>query len=287
MPWSWRAAVSGLPRADMLAGMPATSCFEGGTVSVVDYRCDVRPGDRPFVEAHAGWSLSYVRKGSFGYRSGGRAHDLVAGSILVGRDGDEFVCTHEHEHGDECLSFRLAPALVEALGGSQDLWRVGTVPPTAELVVLGELAQAAVDGRTDIGLEEIGLELAMRFVRLASRRTNEQPEPSALDRRRAIRAAEYIDAHAAEPLALEDLARDAGLSAFHFLRVFSRSLGLTPHQHLVRCRLRRAARLLAVSERSVTDVALDAGFGDLSNFVRTFRRAAGVSPGRFRHSVRR
>ena len=55
-------------------------------------------------------------------------------------------------------------------------------------------------------------------------------------------------------------------------------LGVTPHQYLVRSRLRHAARLLADDGISVTDVAYDVGFGDLSNFVRTFHRAAGVSP---------
>jgi AraC-like DNA-binding protein len=63
-------------------------------------------------------------------------------------------------------------------------------------------------------------------------------------------------------------------------------LGVTPHQYLVRSRLRHAARLLADDERPVTDVAYDVGFGDLSNFVRTFHRAAGVSPRRFREASR-
>jgi AraC-like DNA-binding protein len=70
------------------------------------------------------------------------------------------------------------------------------------------------------------------------------------------------------------------------LRVFASVLGLTPHQYLVRSRLRHAARLLADEARSITDVALDVGFGDLSNFVRTFHRAAGVSPGTFRRAAR-
>ena len=63
-------------------------------------------------------------------------------------------------------------------------------------------------------------------------------------------------------------------------------LGVTPHQYLVRSRLRRAARLLADDARSITDVALEVGFGDLSNFVRTFHRAAGVSPRRFRQAAK-
>jgi AraC-like DNA-binding protein len=54
----------------------------------------------------------------------------------------------------------------------------------------------------------------------------------------------------------------------------------------VRARLRHAARLLAEDARSITDVAYDVGFGDLSNFVRTFHRAAGASPLRFRQASR-
>jgi AraC-like DNA-binding protein len=63
--------------------------------------------------------------------------------------------------------------------------------------------------------------------------------------------------------------------------MFAAVVGATPHQYLVRTRLRKAARLLADGDRSVTDVAGEVGFGDLSNFVRTFHRAAGVSPRRF------
>src|SRR4029450_5363553 len=79
---------------------------------------------------------------------------------------------------------------------------------------------------------------------------------------------------------------EVGLSSFHFLRVFSAVVGVTPHQYLVRSRLRHAARLLADEDRAVTDIAFDVGFADLSNFVRTFHRAAGVSPRAFRHAAR-
>jgi AraC family transcriptional regulator len=61
---------------------------------------------------------------------------------------------------------------------------------------------------------------------------------------------------------------------------------VTPHQYLIGARLRHAAHRLAGGAESITSVALDVGFGDLSNFVRTFRRAAGVSPRRFRAAAR-
>ena len=99
-------------------------------------------------------------------------------------------------------------------------------------------------------------------------------------------AALWIDRYAHEPLTLERSAGEAGLSPFHFLRLFAAVIGVTPHQYLVRARLRRAARLLSDADRSITDVAYDVGFGDLSNFVRTFHAAAGLSPRRFRQAAR-
>ena len=202
----------------------------------------------------------------------------MAGSVLVGHPGDEYVCSHDHVCGDECLSFFLAPELVEAIGDRADIWQIGSVPPLPELMVLGELAQAAADGRSDIGLDEVGQLFASRFVEVVSGRRAKPATATARDRRRAVETALWIDAHSQRPIDLEAAAAQAGISPFHFLRLFSDVLGVTPHQYLVRSRLRHAARLLADNDRPVTDVAYDVGFGDLSNFVRTFHRAAGVSP---------
>ena len=93
--------------------MPATYLLDHPQISVIDYRCDAAVGDKPYAEQHDAHSIAYVRKGSFGYRSGGRSHELVAGSALAGHPGDEFVCTHDHVCGDECLLIRLAPELAE------------------------------------------------------------------------------------------------------------------------------------------------------------------------------
>jgi AraC-like DNA-binding protein len=266
--------------------VPAHPILQTETLTVLDYRCDAEPEAAPFVETHSGFDLAYVRKGSFGYRAGSAAFELVAGSILVGRPGDEYVCTHDHAVGDECLSFQLAPELVETIGGRRERWRSGSVPPLSELMVLGELAEAAAGGRSDIGLDEAGMLFAARFVDVVSDRTPPATAASARDRRRAVDAALWIDERSADALDLEHIAAASGLSAFHFLRLFASVLGVTPHQYLVRSRLRRAARLLADDARPITDVAYDVGFGDLSNFVRTFRRAAGVSPRGFRKAAR-
>jgi AraC-like DNA-binding protein len=266
--------------------MTATPLLQGRSITVSDFRCSAGTGDTPFVEQHRSHSVSYVRKGSFGCQSRGRFFELVAGSILVGHPGDEYLCTHDHVCGDECLSFFLAPELVEAIGDRAQVWRIGAAPPLPELIVLGELAQAAAEGRSDVGLDEVGALFASRFVEVVSGRTREPAPVKARDRRRAVETALWIDANSHREIDLEDAAAQAGISPFHFLRLFSGVLGVTPHQYLLRSRLRHAARLLADDDRPVTDVAYDVGFGDLSNFVRTFHRAAGVSPRRFREASR-
>jgi AraC-like DNA-binding protein len=265
--------------------MNAARVFSSSEISVVDYRCALGPGDRPFPEIHRQFSLSYVRKGSFGCRTRGRTFELVAGAIMVGHPGDEYTCSHEHHVcGDECLSFHFAPEFVESLGRAK-AWRVGALPPIASLIVVGELAQAAVEEKSDVALDEAAIILASRFAASMSDASTVQ-ETAARDRRRAVEAALWISDHAHEPVELAKTARLAGLSPFHFLRSFAQVIGVTPHQYLVRSRLRRAARLLAERERAITDIAFDCGFNDLSNFIRTFRRAAGVSPRGFRRAAK-
>jgi AraC family transcriptional regulator len=267
--------------------MASSTIVERDGISVYDYRCEARAGDRPYVELHDRFSLSYVRRGTFGYRVGGAAYELVAGCVLIGRPGDEYMCTHDHDAcGDECLSFQLTPDLAEATGAQAKSWRSGALPPIPELMVVGELAQAAAEGSCDVGLDELGLLLVGRYIEVSTGAKCRPAKTTARDRRRAVATALWIDANVHEPIALASCAREAQLSPFHFLRLFANVLGVTPHQYLVRARLRRAARLLADDQRSITEVALDVGFADLSNFVRTFRRAAGVSPRRFRRAAR-
>lgn len=252
-----------------------------------EYRCDARKGERPFTETHDGFSVSYVRAGSFGLHAQARAFELVAGSVMIGRPDDEYQCSHDHHVcGDECLSFRLAPELAERVGGNGDAWRTSALPPLPELMVLGELAQAAAGGSARVGLDEVGLTFASRAMDVVSGRTREKLQVNSRERRNASEAALWIDAHSSRPITLEDVAAKVGVSPFHFLRQFSAVLGVTPHQYLIRSRLRHAARVLATDESPITDVALDVGFADLSNFMRTFRLAAGMTPGQFRQQAR-
>lgn len=266
--------------------MVTATTLHSGPISVVDFRCVAGPGDPAFPELHQAFSLSYVRHGTFGYQVRGRQFEMVAGAVLIGFPGDEFICTHDHACGDECLSFRLTPEVAETVGTSEKVWKRGALPPLAQIMVLGELAQAAATGASGVGVDEVGMLLAVRLAELVGGRSQQLRLTSPRDRRRAVETALWLDANAHEPVDLESAARRAGLSPYHFLRSFANILGVTPHQYLLRSRLRRAARALAEDDRPVSDIALDVGFADLSNFVRTFHRAAGVSPRGFRQAAR-
>ena len=100
--------------------------------------------------------------------------------------------------------------------------------------------------------------------------------------RRMLRARDAMDRTYAQPLNVDAIAGVANVSEAHFIRTFRATFGETPHRYLQRRRVERAMFLLRESERSITDICLDVGFGSLGTFSRTFRDIVGVSPTEYR-----
>jgi AraC family transcriptional regulator len=96
---------------------------------------------------------------------------------------------------------------------------------------------------------------------------------------------DFINDNLDRDISLEELASLARLSPTHFCRSFTRSLGMPPHQYQVRQRVEHAKQLLAEPDRSITEVAIAAGYSASSNFATVFRRVTGVSPREFRRSL--
>lgn len=117
-------------------------------------------------------------------------------------------------------------------------------------------------------------------------------KPSDGDRRSGDRALQIknvlmrIRKDYAAPLTLEQLAAEAGLAPQYFCRVFRQVTGRTPIDYLNYYRIECAAELLCATDGSITDIALQCGFNDLSYFIRLFRQYKGVSAGRFRKQRR-
>jgi AraC-like DNA-binding protein len=95
-----------------------------------------------------------------------------------------------------------------------------------------------------------------------------------------------MDRMYAEPLDIPLLARVACVSQAHFIRTFRATFGETPHRYLQRRRVERSMFLLRETERSVTDICFDIGFGSLGTFSRTFRDIMGQTPSEYRQRAK-
>lgn len=100
------------------------------------------------------------------------------------------------------------------------------------------------------------------------------------------RVIDFIEANLQESIGLDDLARAAGLSANHFLRVFKLATGETPYHFLRARRLERARQMLADDAMPLAELALECGFANQAHFTAAFSREVGISPGRYRRAVR-
>jgi AraC-like DNA-binding protein len=259
--------------------------------SVSDVVCTAGPHDRPFEERHESVCIAAVTHGTFQYRSAQGSAVLVPGALLLGNEGTCFECGHEHAFGDRCLSFHFTAEYMESIaaavpGARRAAFALPRLPPLSALIPLLAEAEAARDDRDDGELEEIALRLCGTVLAMLADAKLADHSPRQRDAQRITRALRRIEAHAEEPLALTDLAREAAMSRYHFLRVFKQVAGMTPHQFVLRTRLNRAAVRLRRSDESVLDIAAGTGFNDLSTFNRQFRKVVGCSPSVFRADQR-
>ncbi|MGB9177928.1 MAG: AraC family transcriptional regulator [Pyrinomonadaceae bacterium] len=123
--------------------------------------------------------------------------------------------------------------------------------------------------------------LAVLIARFAENRP--QPRLFGPERQAVTRARDYLVEHYAENVSLENLARIANLSPFHFNRVFSEQFGMPPHSFQTQLRVSRA-RMLLREGWTIPQVASETGFADQSHLNRHFKRLAGVTPGQYRLS---
>jgi AraC family transcriptional regulator len=96
------------------------------------------------------------------------------------------------------------------------------------------------------------------------------------------RALEFIEAHLAHDFDLVELARAAGVSAYHFIRCFKASFGVSPYQFVMKKRLDHVVELVRTTQLSLADIALSCGFSDQSHMTRALKKGMGLTPGAMR-----
>jgi AraC-like DNA-binding protein len=134
-------------------------------------------------------------------------------------------------------------------------------------------------------------ELAQTIVACIRQTTDEASQKRPARHRRLARdvlrrAFRFVNDNLDSKLKWDEIATAVGLDPFTFGRGFKLTTGMTPHQYIIRCRLRRAMRLLARDELTLADIALEVGCSCQSHLTTLFRKHLGTTPGAFRGSAR-
>ena len=271
----------------MGAGIAVRRVGHFADLDVHEHSCTFGPEDTPFEEQHEAYTIGLVYEGTFQYRSGCTTMTMTPGAVMLGNIGQVFTCSHEYGRGDRCVALSFGPGTFEDVAREAGVRLRGFRHPIAPA-----RARHFAFAKTLLGVgdplppsaEEVARVLAADLLRRQSDRTLPLATITWAERRRAVAACEFIARHGDGPLPLARVAEHVRSSPFHFLRSFKRAVGVTPHQFLVQTRLSRAAPMLLDTDAAITDVAYAAGFPDLANFNRSFRRSLGCSPRELRRS---
>jgi AraC family transcriptional regulator len=269
----------------------AHAIAHGRDWSIAEYLCDAGPGDRSFEERHESFTIAAVLEGVFCYRADTGTSLMHPGAFLLGNFGTCFECGHDHSRGDRCVAFHFSPdyfaEVAASAGGSSKIrFRTGMLPPGQASLSWLARTQSLIARSDALQIGESVAEL-MEIIVAASLGSVPSPQRvSASDERRISATLHLLEQGFSEAIDLDRLAEVAMMSKYHFLRTFRRIVGMTPYQYLLGLRLRHAAVRLAMSSESISAIAFETGFGDLSTFNERFRRQLGTTPSRYRAQLR-
>jgi AraC family transcriptional regulator len=188
------------------------------------------------------------------------------------------------------LLLRLEPKLfASTVDESVDADRVQMLPqlkirdPLIQQIGLTLKAELETDGLSDhLYAESMVNALAVHLLRRYSTQKQKIPAYSGgLPNHKLQQAIDYIQSHIAEDVSLAAIATELGMSQYYFARLFKQSMGYSPYQYLIKCRIERAQKLLIQGQQNIANVAMQVGFASQSQFGRHFRRITGVTPKQF------
>jgi AraC-like DNA-binding protein len=270
------------PEIDRTAPPAARLLAKGPGWSLSEFLCHADASCRPFEERHSVFTIAAVVEGTFNYHADTGKAVLYPGAIMLGNYGACYQCGHQHSAGDRCIALQLEPERFGEIAGSGRYAFAAPVLPSADRLLPQIARMERLADFEPLAAEEAAADIVEAIVEVASGAVPPPQRVSARDERRISQALRHIEEHAEEPIDLEGLAGVAGMSKYHFLRVFRRSLGVTPYRCLLAVRMRRAAARLSQSQERVSAICYEAGFGDLSTFNHRFRELFGASPMAFR-----
>jgi AraC family transcriptional regulator len=223
-------------------------------------------------------SIGFVTSGWFEYESQDARMLAAPGAIILGNAGELFSVRHVDTLGNRRLVVSFTHDLIDEVANEAGVApRFGAIalPPGQTATRMFGLMRALSKGG-----EDILYPLAHAALTAEARGAPERISPR--DRRRVQDAVRHIEANSDQPCSLQSLADLAGLSRFHFVRMFGAIVGQSPNQYLINTRMRTAADRLITTSTPIAQIAFDVGFNDISHFYLCFREAFGCTPRQWR-----
>jgi AraC-like DNA-binding protein len=257
----------------------------------LDVRAWQNDSPEPFdsTAAHASIEVSWAESGFSEYKVGRQRVRLPPREVTIVPAGVEHFTRLDAGGRSRVLGFDAAvlDEIADAmhLRGSLQTSLSGAHP---RIHTLGQLIfDEVADGLAGVDLVVDALTEALAVALLRTCPEDALARGGAPRDLRIRRAMAFIDASYAEPLSIDCIAKVAGMSRYHFSRLFRAQVGMSPHRYLTDVRMARASALLRSGRMSVTEAALTVGCNDLGRFGRTFRARYGVAPSEARASDRR
>ena len=241
--------------------------------------------DAPWFKSQ--YAFSQCSPGSVEVVYRGATHRLETGLIGIQGPGELARALQPRAPSADCILVLADPGVLRAAVRSR--FHEEAEPQFSQFLVRDPLLSQrfsslieSVEGGEDASKQRTGWDLLVE--RILDHRSH-PPRGAALDGYAVDHVRRYLEANYAQRVCLDDLAREAGLSKFHLLRLFHRETGAPPHAFLTSVRVENARRLIGEG-LPLADIAADTGFSDQSHLTRSFHRVFGVTPGAYLRAMR-
>lgn len=249
------------------------------TRAVNEDGCAADPAGPAAEWAYETAAIGFVVSGWFEYASEDKKTLATPGTVILGNAGEPFSVRHVDTLGNKRLVVSFEEGLLEDVaneaGVSPRFESIALAPSHAATRMFGLIRALSQPGGED-------LLYPLALAALTARDGRAAENISARDRRRVQSAVGHIEAHFGEACTLQTLADVAGLSRFHFVRMFGAVVGQSPNQFLINTRMRAASDRLLTTKTPIAQIAFEVGFNDISHFYACFRDTFGCTPRQWR-----
>ena len=266
---------------------------------IANYTCHCDTCSVSGPEYNDAFSMSFVQKGYFGYKTFRREDDMHTGRVLLSKAGFEHITTHIDQQPDVTTVFEFTVSFFEEIQAQYKSahWFLSNHDVHSVVLISGaeeEYLHHAIRDRLGKGhcdtllIDEMVCQLLDTVL---SKLGSEQPATSLplniINHHLPTieRAKEYLLEHFRQDISLETLAGYCFVSPFHFSRIFKSVLTMAPHKYLLSIRLQNALHTLMNTQLPITEIAFDCGFNSLEHFVTAFKQQYRQTPSAYRASL--